>query len=53
LAASNTIRERCASACAVVRRRAHDSNCERSASLDSIGTAVEIGIHTAWPTATD
>ena len=52
-AASNTIRERCASACALLRRRAHDSNCERSSSLNSIRTAVEIGIHVAYPTATE
>ena len=43
-AASNTIRERSASACALVRRRDHDSNCSRSSSVNSIGTANGEGI---------
>jgi hypothetical protein len=48
-AASNTIRERCANACALVRRRAHDSSWARSSSDSSITTAVGIGINHPYP----
>ena len=48
----HTIRERNASACAVVRRRDHDSNCSRSPSLSSIATAVAKAC-TSLPTRTE
>ena len=43
-AAASTIRDRNASACALVRRRAHASNCARSSSrqLDRMGTGIGI-----------
>ena len=44
-ATSNTILDRCASACAVVNRRDHDSNCSRSASLSSIDTQKTMACH--------
>jgi hypothetical protein len=43
-AASSTIRDRCASACALLRRRAHASNRSRSSSLSTISTATGLGI---------
>ena len=48
-AANNTIRDRCASACALVRRRAHASNCARSSSLNSIATATGFGMNPSYP----
>jgi hypothetical protein len=52
-AANNTIRERCASACALDLRRAHDSSWTRSCSETSMETATKIGIHSAYPTNTE
>jgi hypothetical protein len=43
-AASNTIRERNASACALDRRRAQRSNCSRSPSSSTTATATGFGI---------
>jgi hypothetical protein len=43
-AAANTIRDRNANACALVCRRDHDSNCSRSPTASSIGTATGNGI---------
>jgi hypothetical protein len=48
-AASNTIRDRCASACALVLRRVHASNRKRSASLNTMATATFDGISTVFP----
>ena len=45
-----TIRRRNASACALVCRRDHDSNCSRSLSASSIGTATGDGIPPSFPT---
>lgn len=44
-APASTIRERCASACALLPRRAHDSSCSRSGSLRTTSTAIGLGIH--------
>src|SRR6188472_4014296 len=52
-AASNTIRERSASACALVRRRAQDSNWARSSAVNSIPTGAAIGMHPAYHAGTD
>jgi hypothetical protein len=52
-AAASTIRARCASVCALVRRRAHASNCLRSASDNSIATATGIRHTPLLPAATD
>jgi hypothetical protein len=52
-AANSTIRERCANACALIRRRAHASNCSRSSSLNSIATATGLGIQVPYPLPTN
>src|SRR3954452_25325157 len=48
-AAASTIRDRNASACALVRRRSHASNCARSSAVNSIGTANGEGMTTPSP----
>jgi len=48
-AEANTILERCASACALVGRRAHASSCARSSSFNSISTARLVAIATILP----
>jgi len=44
-AAANTIRERIANAFALLARRVHATNCERSPSVSSTTGATGIGIH--------
>ena len=48
-AASSTIRARNANACALVCRRVKDSNNTRSSSVNSIETAVGVGMPEAFP----
>jgi hypothetical protein len=48
-AANNTIRERSASACALVRRRAQLSKRARSSSLNSTATATGEGMNPLYP----
>jgi hypothetical protein len=48
-AAVNTIRDRNANACALDGRRDHDSNCSRSPTVSSIGTANGDGITPPFP----
>ena len=47
-AAASTIRDRNASACALVRRRSHASNCARSSAVNSIETANGDGVTTTF-----
>jgi hypothetical protein len=52
-AANNTIRDRIANACALVRRRVHDSNCARSSAVSSTGASKEEGITPPSPMHTN
>ena len=50
-AANNTTRDRSANACALVRRRVHDSSWDRSAADNSTGSSTEEGMITPSPHA--